>query len=484
MPYAPHILIVDDDKRLCNLIEEALSRAGFGAESTQDPLGALEMLYNDRYEIALVDINMPVMDGISLAKGIKRERPDLGIILISGFGNFHNAVEAIKTGVYDFIQKPFKMGDLVLSVKRLAKLLELERKVTAKTEELKKSEERYRTLIENAADGIGLFQNGAIVFHNKALGKILGYGESSLYKWKLLDLIWPDDHEKALQHIDDVSNGTINQAPAKYRLKKQDGSSCWTSVNITLIEYQAKATLIASFRDITPSVEIENMQKDMERMLRHDMRSQLIGIMGFTARLIKHTPLTETQLEYCKHIHRYGVQLENMIETYLHVSKLEQGTFMFNKEEFNFLDAVRHSRDTLRELADKKNVNITIIFNHKIYSLEDKLPFYGDKVYLQNALNNLLKNAIEASPSNMSVKIKVRTKEGYVKVSISNWGTVPEEVRSRFFEKYASFGKKVGIGLGTYMARLVVQGHGGDITLLSSEEDGTSVTWELPYGNA
>jgi PAS domain S-box-containing protein len=363
----------------------------------------------------------------------------------------------------------------------LGKLLELEREVASRTEDLKKSEKRYRTLIENTADGVALIQKDKIVFHNKALRKILGYDQRTQNKSKLQDLIYADDRETASRYMKDILSGS-GQGPTRYRLKKKDGSVCWTSVNTTLIEYQGQPTLLSSFRDITPSVKRDNMRKDMERMLRHDMRSQLIGILGFINRLINHTSLTEPQLEYCRYIHRCGVQLENKIETYHDISCLEQGFFVLKKDHLNLLDVVKQSRDALRELADRKNINIAIIFNHKMYSIEDNLTFFGDRIYLQNAFNNLLKNAIEASPPDMGVKIKAQEKEKtHIKVSISNWGIVSEEVRSRFFEKYASFGKKDGLGLGTYMARLVVQGHGGNITLQSSKEDGTTVIMELPH---
>lgn len=479
----PRILIVDDDGSLCKCVEEALSGNGLSCTSVQDPIKALKTIHSNQHEIAILDINMPKMDGISLAKEIKKTHPHVGIIIITGYGSLHNAVEAIKAGVYDFIQKPFKIDELLLSVKRLGKLLELEREVASKTEDLKKSEKRYRTLIENTADGVALIQKDKIVFHNKALRKILGYDQRTLNKGRLQDLIYVDDRETAGRYMKDILGGS-DHGPTQYRLKKKDGSVCWASVNTTIIEYQGQPTPLSSFRDITPSVEMDNMRKDMERMLRHDMRSQLIGILGFTNRLINHTPLTEPQLEYCRNIQRCGVQLENMIETYLDISRLEQGFFVLKKDHLNLLDVVKQSRDALRELADRKNINIAMIFNHKMYSIEDSLSFFGDRIYLQNAFNNLLKNAIEASPPDMGVKIKVQEKETHIKVSISNWGIVSEEIRARFFEKYASFGKKDGLGLGTYMARLVVQGHGGSITLQSSKEDGTTVIMELPQTNS
>ena len=84
-----------------------------------------------------------------------------------------------------------------------------------------------------------------------------------------------------------------------------------------------------------------------------------------------------------------------MVNTYLDISHLEQRHFQLNKTKFDFLNIARESRKMLHFLADEKNLDISIIYNKKILSIEDILPFEGDRMYLQNTINNLLKNAIE-----------------------------------------------------------------------------------------
>lgn len=474
----PKILIVDDDRSLCSSLQSALSHAGYPSASTQDSLSALQTLSNDNFGIALLDINMPQLDGISLARQVRACLPNLGIILISGYGTLDNAIEALKTGVYDFIKKPFKIDQLLMSIERLSVMIQLRNDLDASTEELRRSEERYRILIESTADAVVLVQEDLIAFHNKAFQELLGCG-FLLYETRFSALIHADDRASALQQIREIS-GQKNSGQIQYRLKKTDGSLCWVSANTSLIDYQGQPTYISSFRDITPVVEIENLRKDMERMLRHDMRSQIIAIVGFAKRLIEHTVLSESQTEYCRHIRQCGMELENMIETYLDTSRLEQGPFVLKKESFNLMEVIKRSRDALRDLADRKNANINILLNKRLYSIEDNLSFLGDKIFLQNAFNNLLKNAIEASPKDMSVKIKVRQHSDHVEISIHNWSVVPEEIRGAFFEKYASAGKQHGIGLGTYMAKLVTESHGGDIAFRTSNNEGTTILINLP----
>jgi signal transduction histidine kinase len=131
-------------------------------------------------------------------------------------------------------------------------------------------------------------------------------------------------------------------------------------------------------------------------------------------------------------------------------------------------------------MADEKNVDISIIYNKKILSIEDMLLFEGDRMFLQNTVNNLLKNAIEASPPDQRVKIKIKDTDNSLWLSVHNWGTIPEDVRTTFFEKHTTSGKKRGMGIGTYMASLVAKAHNGEITFYSSEDKGTEVSMRLP----
>ena len=220
--------------------------------------------------------------------------------------------------------------------------------------------------------------------------------------------------------------------------------------------------------------------KTKQEMLQHDMRSLLIGITGFSNLLMNRTILDETQMEYCHQIQMCSVQLENMVNTYLDITNLEQEAFQIEKSEFNILNAVRQSRRALRFLADAKNVEISLIFNKKVASKDDVLIFKGNRMYFQNAVSNLLKNAIEASPQDRRVKIRVNEADDSITVGIHNRGSIPKDIQDSFFEKYVSSGKKGGVGLGTYMARLVVAAHSGKIGFETSEEKGTEVLMTLP----
>ncbi len=475
-----NILIVDDEESICQILSEAVAKMDFKAMTSCHPSKALEMARRQHFDMAILDIRMPEMDGISLAKALREINSTLGIIFITGYASFADAVEAIKIGVSDFIQKPVRIEKLLLSVSRIAERLRLEWEVKEKTELLRQSEKLYRVLVDNTADGVALSYEGKIVFQNRAFSRLLGLESMTFHRRTMVDLLHPEDRARAIQ---DTTKLLKNQVigPVRYRFRKSDGTYCWVSVNSTVVHLGDKPSVISTFRDINSLVETETIRKDMEKMLRHDMRSHLVSIVGLAKCLLNKTELSKVQQKYCCQIEHSGRQLGKMVETYLDVTRLENGSYRPQKKPFNFMDIVAQTRRNLRDMADRKNVAIVIIFNKVMYALEHRLPFVGDRIYLQNTLDNLVKNAIEASPKNRSVKIKVKHEDRRIWVSIHNWGMVPEQIRPRFFDKYVTAGKKNGTGLGTYMARLVVTSHGGSISLSgSSEDEGTTVMIELP----
>ena len=216
-----------------------------------------------------------------------------------------------------------------------------------------------------------------------------------------------------------------------------------------------------------------------QELLQHDMRSLIVGITGFANLLLNRTPLSETQIEYCKQIQQCSVQLENIINSYIDITNLELKTNAIKENRLNILDILHKSRKILKFLADEKNVEIILIYNKKILLINDDLVFYGDRSYLQNAVNNLLKNAIEASPEGHRIEIKVIRKPNDIFIHIHNWGEVPENILPVFFKKFVSSGKN-GFGLGTYMADLAVKAHNGAIDVSSSKDAGTEITIKLP----
>jgi UDP-3-O-[3-hydroxymyristoyl] N-acetylglucosamine deacetylase len=112
------ILVVDDEDRVRESIREILSDEGYRVIEASHGSQVLDLIRGKRPSLVLLDIWMPDMDGIGLLKEIKKEAPELNVIMISGHGNIHTAVTATKLGAFDFIEKPLSLEGLLLTVRR------------------------------------------------------------------------------------------------------------------------------------------------------------------------------------------------------------------------------------------------------------------------------------------------------------------------------------------------------------------------------
>ena len=106
------ILIVDDEAGVRLALSEALGRCGYSVGTVQDGNEALQVLNQRSYDLVISDINMPGMDGMSLLRELKKKRSGLPVIIITAFATIDRAVEAMKLGAMDFIQKPFSVEDI------------------------------------------------------------------------------------------------------------------------------------------------------------------------------------------------------------------------------------------------------------------------------------------------------------------------------------------------------------------------------------
>ena len=111
------ILVIDDEQSIRNSLKEVLEYEKYEVDLATEGREALEMFEKNQYDVVLCDIKMPKMDGVEVLEEIYRQTTDIPIIMISGHGNIDTAVESIKKGAYDFIEKPLDLNRLLITIK-------------------------------------------------------------------------------------------------------------------------------------------------------------------------------------------------------------------------------------------------------------------------------------------------------------------------------------------------------------------------------
>ena len=115
----PHVLVVDDEKPMCELLEVGLGKR-FDVVSRTSALDALEVIRNAPLDVVVADLRMAGMQGTELCRRALEIQPDLPVILITSFGSLESAIEAIRVGAYDFVTKPFQMETIARAIERAA----------------------------------------------------------------------------------------------------------------------------------------------------------------------------------------------------------------------------------------------------------------------------------------------------------------------------------------------------------------------------
>ncbi len=130
MKDGPSILVVDDDASLGETLKEFLSREGYDVEVAQSGAEALALqAANPRISLALVDLMMPLMDGLTLTVELRRNNPDIAVVIMTGYGTIETAIEAIKKGAEDYVTKPFDYEAVRKKIARLMEVMELRERV-------------------------------------------------------------------------------------------------------------------------------------------------------------------------------------------------------------------------------------------------------------------------------------------------------------------------------------------------------------------
>jgi DNA-binding NtrC family response regulator len=123
------VLVVDDEPSMLSLLGDDLRRNHYAVSTHTSPVAALRQLADEDFGVMLCDIRMQDMSGIDLCREALALRPDVPVIMMTGFASTESAIDAIRAGAFDFVTKPFRTGDLVLRIERALRHRELSREI-------------------------------------------------------------------------------------------------------------------------------------------------------------------------------------------------------------------------------------------------------------------------------------------------------------------------------------------------------------------
>ena len=471
----PTVLIVDDDPALLDALPEALRlRMGeLTVETSDSAPDALAKIAVADYDAIVTDIKMPGMDGLALLDEIQKARPETPTLLITGHGEHDLAVQALRRGAYDYIQKPIDREYFTVSLSRAIEKRRLDRQIELQRLEL----ERHSHVLEHVGDGIFVVdRDGVVQFWNLAAEQITGIGLDDAVGSRAGDLLggW-DDISPSIPVA-----GAVRPKRQLARMLPFDvnGGELWLSVCGVDV---ADAT-VYSFQDRTDEWMLDKLKDDFVATASHELRTPLAAIYGAAKTLRREDLLDDEGVEgMMAIITSESERLARVVDDILIASHLDSG-------RLSFASAPVDVRALVADVVESMQMYVENGVTIEVDAPPNGLPGVAvDPMKLRRVLLNLLENAIKYSPEGGPVVLRIASGEnGRLRLAVRDEGLgIPHAEQERIFEKFYRADPQLargagGTGLGLYICRELVQRMGGEIALESEPGKGSTFTVELP----
>ena len=340
-----------------------------------------------------------------------------------------------------------------------------------------------------------LDRKGCFVRVNEHYCRLFGYSRKELLGHHFSFLL-PPAQKKAQTGLHDAFILKAEEPVAEFDVLTKKGQTIYVKSHAARLFNREQEPFVVNFvTDITnlrgkelPLNDSLNEQhqhaearETAEGMLMHDMRKPVANIVGICSLLLNKDYEPEKIRHWVKVLKLEAQKSLRLLDTKAGFLKMELNNFQPELSVFDLIALIRSILEPLEPVLRKRDLQLLLAVDGMECEVEDQLMIEADPFFIEVMLNNLIVNALEASVDKAQVKIQlfIRNKKD-LQADIYNKGVIPETIRKTFFDKYTTFGKTNGFGLGTYTAKLIVQAHGGHITFLTSEKGGTTLKIFLP----
>jgi signal transduction histidine kinase len=470
----PTVLIVDDDPALLEALPEALRlrMSELAVETCDSAPDALEKIAIADYDAIVTDIKMPGMDGLALLDEIQRVRPETPTLLITGHGEHDLAIQALRRGAYDYIQKPIDRDYFTATLLRAIERRSLVRRIELQRLEL----ERHSHVLEHVGDGVFVVdRDGVVQFWNLAAEQITEIRLERAVGSPARELLGGWD--EISPSIPVAGAGRPKRQLARMLPFEIDGRELWLS----LCGVDVADATVYSFQDRTDERTVDKLRDDFVATASHELRTPLAAIYGAAKTLRRANGLDEEGVELLVAIiSSESERLARVIDDILLASQLDSGRLRFASTSVDVRALVADVVESMQMHAQK---GVTL----RLDASPNGLPAVSvDPIKLRRVLQNLVDNAIKYSPEGGPVVVRVEAGDGRVRLQVNDAGLgIPPSEQERIFDKFYRADPLLargvgGTGLGLYICRELVQRMGGEIELESEPGKGSSFTVELP----
>lgn len=499
------VLVVDDDHDFVDSLIDVLDSHGFEILPAANPERAREAVERYRAEVALVDIRLGQGSGIDLIRELRERYPALVCVVMTAYATVDTAIEALRYGAHDYLRKPFRSEDLLATLYRALDRVRLDRRRQRSEDALRRSEQRYRDLVEGSIQGIAVLdRNLKPLFVNEAFAEILHFDGPE----EVLDLasgealIAPHDRPRLLEYARARIQGHRRPARYEYDALRKDASIVTVENLVRTVTWEGVPALQSTVVDVTERKRAEEQirrlneeleERIVERTARlqeavdelesfthsvsHDLRAPIRHLDGFAQLLLEREreKLDSTSVHYLQSITDSARKMGRLVDDLLAFSRAGRANLQTRPVSLESIS--REVRDELESAVRHRAVHWHI---GSIPTVE------ADAALLHIVMSNLLSNALKFTRADAPAHISVVAEEGapedvVVSVCDDGPGFDPAYAERVFgvFERLQPERDVEGTGIGLATVKRIVERHGGRVWAESRPGRGTKVRFTL-----
>lgn len=499
------ILIVDDESDIALILKLQLEDAGYETQRARDGLEALAMLERETFDLILLDIRMPRLDGMGVLRRMEEEGRDLAVIVMTAHGSERIAVDTLHRGAIDYVAKPFSTDEIISKVQRAITYHCTLRENRRLQDEIESERNLLEAVIQGMADLLVVTDtSGNVLLINRAVEKLLGISRRSATGRPVAEVIPADIPPEQLPSLQALATGKAC-LDADYSIRA--GSSHIPVLSsATLLKGPGGAIRgsVEICRNVSARKALEREKEDFVSMLSHDLKTPITAIVG-SIDLVREGrlgPVNEEQQEFLYTAVESCSDMVELIDNLLDIHKFEAGMMQLKPSAEEVSLIIERAVYGLRAAAEKKGVALQV-------DIPDALPaIMVDRGKVIRLVANLVANAVKFTPPGGTITVAVRDvdmaplreripKSLYratpltadrpcLALTVKDTGVgIAAEDLSSIFDRFVQArsrreGKTQGTGLGLAFCRKVMDAHGGFIWAESRPGEGSLFTALFP----
>jgi signal transduction histidine kinase/DNA-binding response OmpR family regulator len=508
------VLVIDDEPGITLLCDRLLTRAGFSVQAYTDPRMALDVLRRERFDLMLVDIRMPEVNGFDVMLQARDMQGDMAILAMTGFGTVETAIQALRRGVDGLILKPFEKNELIQAVeqalsdsqqKQDAARVKALRPLFSVTETLlsETRPDRFLELIldvvsaQMEATNVGFYQVLESSQQIKLIagrGKILPDGDlktSSSALSRAISLETPTVGLKT--ELADLQFSTLVCVPTSLTniksvifAARNVGESPFREADLEMFLILARQATIA-MENARLYEELRAYVRRVEESQQALVQAEKLAAAGRLTASIAHEINNPLQgVRNCFHLATRQDIPEEMRQKYLDMTQQELERLMttvqrmldFYRPSAEFkpvqvLDLLEHVLNLLGQQLRERNIRVSTSWPARLPSIR-AISNQVEQVFI-----NLILNAFDAMEDGGELWISIAQKKKMLEITFQDTGSgVPVDVQANIFEPFVS--TKGTTGLGLSVSYDIVTAHGGRLDLLADRTPGACFRVLLP----